>query len=36
MSDGSTDEVLKLPTGIESFDVIAKGGIPKMRTAKSS
>src|SRR5688572_32204042 len=24
--------VLKLPTGIESFDVIAKGGLPKNRT----
>src|SRR5262250_1802844 len=25
-------EVIKLPTGIESFDLIAKGGIPKNRT----
>ena len=29
-ADGSSVE--KLPTGIESFDVIAKGGLPKTRT----
>ena len=32
MSDDSEAAVIKLPTGIESFDLIAKGGIPKNRT----
>jgi circadian clock protein KaiC len=32
MSDSSLSPVEKLPTGITSFDVIAKGGLPKNRT----
>lgn len=32
MSDPSASPVQKLPTGIASFDVIAKGGLPENRT----
>src|SRR4051812_11407643 len=31
-NESSSEAIEKLPTGIESFDVIAKGGIPKNRT----
>jgi circadian clock protein KaiC len=37
MTDNSADpEVAKLPTGIESFDVIANGGLPRNRTTLAS
>ncbi|MGH7618819.1 MAG: circadian clock protein KaiC [Gemmatimonadaceae bacterium] len=32
MTNDDDVEVVKLPTGIESFDVIAKGGLPRYRT----
>ena len=32
MIDDTRRELVKLPTGIESFDLIAKGGLPKGRT----
>src|SRR3954465_11799263 len=31
-NESSSEAIEKLPTGIESFDVIAKGGLPKNRT----
>jgi circadian clock protein KaiC len=32
MTDNTAEAIDKLPTGIESFDVIAKGGLPRNRT----
>src|SRR5215216_5047698 len=32
MSDQSATGIEKLPTGIASFDIIAKGGLPRNRT----
>lgn len=32
MNEQMTAAVEKLPTGISSFDIIAKGGLPRMRT----
>src|SRR3954467_10910513 len=31
-TESSAEAIDKLPTGIESFDVIAKGGLPRNRT----